>query len=141
ETLIVPDLNMSHPESSEHASIEASFRRSSPPPTSSLPNRIHRLAELTQSHESQLQKLAQNLLVLIARTKLRESASLVDLELSALDAAMAALSTARGPINNLFEGLGGEDEPHLGSLDEDDEFCDDCKEFTGLRISNSSNLE
>ncbi|MCD7454494.1 hypothetical protein HAX54_025115, partial [Datura stramonium] len=39
----------------------------------------------------------------------RQNASAMDL--SALDAAMVALSTTRGPIGDLFKGLAGEEEP------------------------------
>ncbi|MCE0480783.1 hypothetical protein HAX54_037892 [Datura stramonium] len=50
----------------------------------------------------------------------RERALVADLGLSALDAAMASPSTVRGPIDDLFEGLGEEEEPYVASFDNEE---------------------
>ncbi|MCD9641111.1 hypothetical protein HAX54_027028 [Datura stramonium] len=63
-------------------------KRVSPPPQSSQPSGHHRLVEMKNSHESQLQHLAKSLPELIDKTIKKE------------------LKSLRGPIDDLFEGLG-----------------------------------
>ncbi|MCD7456344.1 hypothetical protein HAX54_031386, partial [Datura stramonium] len=58
QPFMAPDLNESNTEKLGHASGEEPLPRPSPLPSSSKPSGIQKLAEMTRSHENELQWMA-----------------------------------------------------------------------------------